>query len=106
MTRIQQPPPITEAMFQVQVIEYAKLRGWRVAHFRPAMNRRGVWATPIQGDPGFPDLVMARDGAVIVAELKSEKGKETAMQASWRQALVGSYLWRPSDWDEIEDLLR
>ena len=112
MTRIQQPPPITEAMFQVQVIEYAKLRGWRVAHFRPAMNRRGVWATQMQGDPGFPDLVLAREGQVVFAELKSKRGKVTPDQQAWRWALgagrpgCSAHIWRPNDCSQIERVLR
>ena len=103
---------VTEAAFQRQVIDLAKLCGWRVAHFRPAMNRRGVWATQMQGDPGFPDLVLAREGRVIFAELKSERGKMTPDQQAWRWALgagrVGctAYVWRPADWPRIEEVLR
>src|SRR3990167_191204 len=90
---------VTEASFQQQVIAYARLRGWRVAHFRPAMNRRGVWATQMQGDPGFPDLVLARHDRVIFAELKSEKGRSTSDQIAWANTMGGVFLWRPSDWD-------
>ena len=32
----------------------------------------------MQGDTGFPDLVIARDGQVIFAELKSAKGRLVA----------------------------
>lgn len=104
-------PPITETEFQNQVIEYAQMFGWRVAHFRPARTNKG-WRTPIQGDPGFPDLVLARDGHIILWELKSEKGKLTDDQRAWLGALGGTCdrvhvgTRRPSEWDAIEYQLR
>ena len=51
---------MTESEFQSQVIEIAKYRGWKVMHQRPAMIRTGRWVTAIEGDAGFPDLVLAR----------------------------------------------
>ena len=78
---------VTEESFQQTVIEYARLRGWLCAHFRPAMNRRGAWATQMQGDPGFPDCVFARRGDVLLVELKTEKGKLTAAQQEWARTL-------------------
>jgi len=97
---------LSEAQFQQQIIELAKLRGWLVAHFRPAMNRRGVWATPMAGDPGYPDLTLARRGKVIFAELKSEKGKPSDAQLGWLVSLPNSYVWKPSDWDAIVEVLK
>ena len=115
----------TEAEFQRLVVEAAQLHGWHVAHFRPARTQSGGWATPMQGDKGFPDLVMARGGRVIFAELKSEKGRLTDEQRSWMGALTGrpeyswntwqvtepranpeAYVWRPSDFEEIREVLR
>src|SRR3990167_5240904 len=96
-------------MFQRQVIELAKLMGWMVHHDRTVMERSGKWATPIQGDPGFPDLVLARNGRVLFVELKRERGKLTAEQQNWRWALgrVGrnAHIWYPSMWDSIVELL-
>lgn len=93
---------MSEAQLQSAVIELARLRGWRVAHSRPAMNQRGVWSTPISGDPGFPDLVLARHGRVIFAELKSELGRIGKAQSEWIGALKGPgnevYVWLPRDW--------
>lgn len=98
---------MTESEFQSQVIEIARLRGWKVAHFRPAQIRPGRWATPIQGDAGFPDLVLARpsDGDLIFAELKKEKGRLSAGQVAWVRTLIATgaeaYVWFPSDLPEI-----
>lgn len=98
-------PPISEAAFQRQVIQLAKLLGWRTYH---TLDSRGSSA-------GFPDLVLARerDGRVIFAELKSDAGRVRKEQSEWLAALgavkseaVGVYLWRPADLDEIAGVLR
>jgi len=44
--------------------------------------------------------VLARKGKVIIAELKSEKGRLTEDQKLWLIA-SGAVVWRPSDWDKI-----
>ena len=63
-----------------------------------------------QSAPGFPDLTMVRRGKLVFAELKTEKGNLTKAQAWWlaglKQAHPHVYLWRPSDWREIEEVLR
>lgn len=100
------PLTISEADFQSTVIDAARLLRWRVTHFRAARTARG-WATPLQGHPGFPDLVLARDGVVIVAELKRHGGRLTADQRLWGAALGGAYrLWTPGMWPRIVDELR
>lgn len=88
-----------EAQLQDCVVQAARTLGWLVCHFRPAVNRRGHWQTPIQGNPGFPDLVLAKAGKVIFAELKKEKSGLAVAQYEWFDALKGHiYLWRPHDW--------
>ena len=90
-----------------QVVDLAHLRGWRCHHDRPARTDKG-WRTAIQGDKGFPDLVLARKGRVIFAELKSETGKTTHQQNAWLAHLghdVEVYLWRPRDLDHIAQVL-
>src|SRR3990172_10409409 len=75
----------TEAEFQSAIVEYAQARGWLVHAERPARSNKG-WRTPIQGDPGFLDLVLARgepDPRIIFAEVKSEEGRETKEQKAW-----------------------
>ena len=90
---------VLEKDFTKQVIELAHVYHWKVAHFRAAMTQYG-WRTPVQADgAGFPDLVLARDGKVIFAELKAEKGKLSPEQEAWQQILPSFYVWRPSDFE-------
>ena len=96
---------MNESAFQQQIIELAKLRGWLVHHDRPAMDRRGRWASHVQGDVGYPDLTLARRGVVIFAELKAQGKKATEAQLEWLAALPGSHLWWPSDFEEIVRML-
>jgi hypothetical protein len=109
-------PPIKEKDFQAQVIQLARLRGWRVAHFRPGRTLHGGWYTAVSADGvGFPDLVCVRerDGAVciIFAELKMDGRSLTDEQEAWADLLskathnVEYHVWRPSDWKEIENTL-
>jgi hypothetical protein len=99
----------TEKNFQASVSEYARVTGWLLHHTRPACIRDG-WRTPIQGDAGFPDLAMTRRGRLIFAELKSKPGGFSRAQG-WLGALSACpgcqvFLWRPSDWSSIEEVLQ
>ena len=121
------------------VLDLAKLKGWLRAHFRPArtkckrcdgsgVNRLGIdciychgtgddWRTAVQGDAGYPDLILIRVGRnptetarLVVAELKSDKGKATPAQQVWLEAYrlipgIEVYIWRPADWLTIVDIL-
>lgn len=98
------PLTLSEADFQTTVLDYAHLRGWLVCHVRPARTTRG-WRTPIEGDPGLPDLILARDGQVILAELKSRAGRATPQQRKWLEA-SGGYLWSPVSWAQVVEVLR
>ncbi len=102
-------PPISEAEFQTQVMQFAKLHGWRVAHFRPGLTKDGRWRTAVSGDgKGFLDLVLVRE-RVIFAELKTERGQLTPEQLAWAAVLEMAgqtvCVWRPSDWAGIEQTL-
>lgn len=98
----------TENDFQSQIIELARILGWKIAHFRPARTKTG-WRTAVAGDgSGFPDCCIVKPPRVIFAELKSNKGKLSAFQEHWLNLLkqcpgVEVYLWRP---DDIEDVAR
>ena len=103
-------PVQSERDFQTAVVRYARIMGWRIAHFRPAQMRSGAWATPMQGDPGFPDLVMVRGGRVVFAELKRVGKKPQDLQSAWLDDLkacdgVEVYVWTADHWDAIEVVL-
>lgn len=110
------PSGPTEAEFQKQVIDLARLRGFRVAHFRPGrVARKGKekYETAVAADGrGWPDLVMihpTRRGdqlRLIVAELKVGRNTLSEAQKRWLAMFnaVGVYavVWTPKDWPEIE----
>ena len=99
-------PPITEKAWLAQVVELAQLRGWKTYHTQNSMHSAA----------GFPDLVLCRPPQLIFAELKTDrKGSyATAEQAAWLKALrecgddfagVGVFLWRPSDFETVKEVL-
>jgi len=100
---------ISEAAFQRSVEDFAALMGW-VFRYHVYDARRS--------NPGFPDLVLVRPPRVIFAELKDAKGRvrkakvgQPPQQAEWLEALlqcpgVETYLWRPSDWNQIVEVLK
>jgi hypothetical protein len=98
-------PPISENNFQKQVIQMAHIRGWKVAHFRPArviVKGKETWRTPVSADgEGFPDLVLARRGTVLFRELKSDAGVISKEQQAWLIE-CGGRVWRPDMWPTIE----
>ena len=103
------PSPTSEAAFQSQVVELARLHGWLVQHTRPA-KVGDRWLTPIMGQPGFPDLVLAHHRrGVLMVELKTEKGRLSPAQRLWRDTLIDAgaqwHLWRPSDLPAIAKVL-
>jgi hypothetical protein len=100
-------PDCSEAEFSRAVIDTAKAFRWRVVHIRPALTSAGRWITPYEGHSGLPDLILARNGRVLLVELKSAAGKATADQRAWLQeAGSNGRLWRPKDWPQIEAELR
>lgn len=93
-------PVISEADFLASVTQLANLSGWLVYHTYDSRRSQA----------GFPDLVLARNGQLIFAELKTNKGRVKAAQTLWLDTLsqvpgIGVYLWRPRDWDGIEKIL-
>lgn len=95
---------MSEDDFQTRVIQTAKLNGWRVTHFRAVKMPSGRWSVPLQGDAGFPDLALARDGVVILAELKKSRDEKLRPgQPEWLAAIgpVIGRLWCPEDWNDI-----
>ena len=90
----------TEREFQNAVTDYATLRGYLVYH--TYRSTRSI--------PGYPDLTIVGNGKVLFAELKREGGKATEAQTVWLDAINDNggqaYLWMPSMWDEIEQILK
>jgi hypothetical protein len=92
---------MTERDLERYVADVAKAFGWKRYH---------TWLSK-HSAAGFPDELLVRAPRLVVAELKSERGKLTAEQASWLAELaqvpgVEAYLWRPADMDAIERTLR
>ncbi len=107
------PIKIREEEFQQQVIDMAHLYGWKIAHFRPGMNRRGQWQTAVSGDgAGFPDNFLVRRATrhSLVAELKIPPNPLTEKQNEWLDDCeicgIPAYVWTPDDWAEIESVLK
>ena len=97
-------PAESEAGFQRAVVQLARLNHWLVYHPLPLRTATG-WATGTMGDAGYPDLTLAKGGRVILAELKTDRGRLTELQERWvREA--GAVVWRPSMWASIEAILK
>lgn len=99
---------LTEADYQSMIVARAEALGWLVHH------DRGDYRQCIAGQPGFPDLVMARCGRVVFAEIKSATGKVSKAQTKWLTELgylgesdapIEVYLWRPADWPQVVEVL-
>ncbi len=98
-----------ERFFQNQAHDVAAHYGWRPFHLR---DRDSIH---IVRGRGFPDLMMWRKNHetgeidLLAAELKrDEESTLFPEQQEWIKALgqhIPTYTWRPSDWDEIEDVL-
>jgi hypothetical protein len=92
-----------EKELQEAIVGCAGYLNWSVYHTYD--SRRSA--------PGFPDLVLIRPPRMIVAELKTEKGRLSDWQRIWldmfeRVPVVEVYVWRPVDWHAgtIDEVLR
>src|SRR5438045_1363488 len=95
------PQALREDDWKTWVMDVAILHGWRVSHSRPARTAKG-WRTAVQGHIGAPDLLLARDGDVILAELKRNDTYPTREQREWLRHLGGyGCVWRPRDADTV-----
>ena len=91
---------ILEKDFQATVIEKARACGWMVFW---------TWHS-VHSPKGEPDLRLVRPPRVIFAELKTMKGQMTPDQREARDLLIDCpgvewYLFRPNDWDQIDEVL-
>lgn len=114
-----------ESPFQNKVMSWAELNGWLAYH--PPENLLAVarsGRTYRQNvKRGFFDLTLVHPelARLVFAELKSETGRVRPDQVTWAEAVgrvrsrhvaetgrspIEVYLWRPSDWPQIEEVLR
>ena len=105
----------TEKAFMRQVIQYASLRGWVAWHDKAtnaprACKRCKARLDLPRNDPGFPDLILVRRPRVVWAELKAERGRLSTDQRDWLRELAAAgqevFVWRPSDFEEIQRVLK
>jgi hypothetical protein len=92
---------ISEKEFEAAVNTLAAASGWLNYH---TLNSRG-------SEKGFPDRIFLRQHRMIVAELKTNKGKLTPAQKKWINAFrmiagVEVFVWRPAIWSEIQATLK
>ena len=104
--------PMPEAQIQRSIVNAARSFGWLVYATYRSLN----------SEPGFPDLVMVKNGDVILAEIKATKGRLSTGkwnkantrwlpgQDDWKAAFeecsgVEYYLWREADLDAAYERL-
>ena len=95
--------PMTEDQLLIEVERLLTLFKWRWHHVR--RSDRAIQ----QGDQGWPDIFATRGTVAIAAELKSDTGRYRPGQQEWLDALkaagVRTYTWRPSDLEQIVEVL-
>lgn len=92
---------LTEKQWQSCVLSALRAQGWLCYHTYDSRRSQ----------PGFPDLVCVRGWRVLFIELKTENGTVSPAQQEWISALdatdrVEAYVFRPSDWDRFEGIIR
>lgn len=97
-------PQQPEDDFQDSVLKLAAYMGWTLS-YHTFDSRRSA--------PGYPDITLCkpRDGRLLIAELKSETGQLSEDQRIWIEGLntvkhFDVRVWKPSDWPEIQKVLR
>lgn len=110
---------LSESEFRQQVDDLAAIYGWESMHVDPLRGKGGIWRTPTHGSlgKGWPDTVYVhRKGRLLFVEFKKELGKTSPDQERVLSVLdyvsgrfpgtVEVYVWRPSDLDEIQEVLK
>lgn len=91
---------VNEADFQRTVVAAAQMHGWFCVHF-PQMRFN---------PSGWPDLMLFRNQELLMAELKTERGRlgPAQQRVHAELAAVGFpvHVWRPSDWDAVVRVLK
>lgn len=94
-------PSLTEKEWQRQVVHLALLYHWWVYH--PQLSK---WS-----EPGWVDLTLIRGERMLLIELKSDRGKLTKRQEYVHGLLrqvrgIEFYLFRPSDFERLQEVLK
>lgn len=95
-----------ELLCERTILEAAQIAGWRRHGERPARDKKG-YKTPIKGEAGWPDLILAKGAVLIAAELKRWPREPDPEQVLWLErfeAVPGCralVLWVPDEMDEF-----
>ncbi len=88
------PAHVGEKEFQKDVLELCDWFGWAAYHTYDSRK----------SNPGFPDLVLARE-RVLFVELKVSSNKMSDHQLRWMEYLLNAgaewYEWRPKDQPDV-----
>jgi hypothetical protein len=108
-------PRMTERAWMAQVVQYARLMRWKVWHDAATNRRRrcdscGAWSAGARNPAGLPDLILVRRPRVVWVELKAGRGGLSAPQREWIDDLRACgqevYVWKPKDWNRVQECLR
>lgn len=95
------PPslPLTESQWQGDILKIAKRGQWDAYHTYNSKRSK----------PGFPDLLLIRPPELVIAEIKTDRGKTSPEQDVWLAALAACglevYVWRPRDIEQVSQRL-
>jgi hypothetical protein len=100
------PSVLSEAQWSELFVEIARIGQW-APRYHTVVSR--------YSKRGFLDWQLLKGPRVLNVELKTEEGKVTPQQQEWIDAwrvveaatkgLVQVYVWRPSDYDEVVEVL-
>ena len=89
---------MTEAEFQSRIEVFARKCGWEFYHVkRPDLGRITC--------KGFPDLILRKGTEIVVAELKTDKGRMREGQEEWLSAFevngIRTFVCRPRNQGDL-----
>jgi hypothetical protein len=91
---------LPEHAWQDEVEHLLREGGWAYIHLRDSRRQRAT---------GWPDLFAVKGDKAIAIELKTERGRIKPEQARWlallREAGISTYVWRPTQFDEVRRAL-
>jgi hypothetical protein len=91
---------LPERQWQEAVEELLREGGWAYIHLRDSRRQRAT---------GWPDLFAVKGDKAIAIELKTMRGRVTPEQSRWlallREAGISTYVWRPTQFDEVRRAL-